>query len=76
MQTVTTTGLDIAKSAFHGVDAANQVVIRRQLKRRQVVAFFQTLPACLVAKCYVLEIDEHSRSGPAITFSAPATNAK
>jgi transposase len=36
MQTVMTTGLDIAKSVFqvHGVDA-NQVVIRRQLKRRQ-----------------------------------------
>jgi transposase len=42
MQTVTTIGLDIAKSVFqvHGVDAANQVVIRRQLMRRQVVAFF------------------------------------
>ena len=36
MQTVTTIGLDIAKSVFqvHGVDAAGQVVIRRQLKRR------------------------------------------
>ena len=35
MQTVTTIGLDIAKSVFqvHGVDAAGQVVIRRQLKR-------------------------------------------
>ena len=36
MQTITTIGLDIAKSVFqvHGVDAAGQVVIRRQLKRR------------------------------------------
>ena len=50
MQTVTTIGLDIAKSVFqvHGVDAGGQVVIRRQLKRRQVLAFFQRLPACLV----------------------------
>ena len=50
MQTVTTIGLDIAKSVFqvHGVDAAGQVVIRRQLKRRQVLAFFQRLPACLI----------------------------
>ena len=50
MQTITTIGLDIAKSVFqvHGVDAAGEVVIRRQLKRRQVVAFFQKLPACLV----------------------------
>ena len=50
MQTVTTIGLDIAKSVFqvHGVDAAGQVVIRRQLKRRAVLAFFQKLPPCLV----------------------------
>jgi len=50
MQMVTTVGLDIAKSVFqvHGVDAAGQVVIRRQLKRRCVLAFFQKLPACLV----------------------------
>ena len=45
-----TVGLDIAKSVFqvHGVDAAGQVVIRRQLKRRYVLAFFEKLPACLV----------------------------
>jgi transposase len=46
MQTVTTIGFDIAKSIFqvHGVDAGGQVVIRRQLKRRSVLAFFQKLP--------------------------------
>ena len=40
MQVVTTIGLDIAKSVFqvHGVDAAGQVLIRRQLKRRYVLA--------------------------------------
>src|SRR6202044_1329099 len=50
MQTITTIGLDIAKSVFqvHGVDGAGQVVIRRQLKRRSVLAFFQKLPPCLV----------------------------
>jgi transposase len=44
MQTVTTIGLDIAKSVFqvHGVDADGNVVLRRQLKRRYVLAFFQT----------------------------------
>ena len=43
MQAVTTIGLDIAKSVFqvHGVDAAGQVLIRCQLKRRAVLAFFQ-----------------------------------
>ena len=50
MQTVTTIGLDIAKSVFqvHGVDAAGQVMIRRKLKRRYVLAFFQKLSPCLV----------------------------
>jgi hypothetical protein len=50
MQTITTIGLDIAKSVFqvHGVDAAGEVVIRRQLKRRSVLAFFQKLSPCLV----------------------------
>jgi transposase len=49
-QTVTTVSLDIAKSVFqvHGVDVAGQVVVRRQLKRRQGIAFFQKLPRCLV----------------------------
>ena len=50
MQTITTIGLDIAKSVFqvHCVDAAGQVVMRRQLKRRYVLAFFQKLPPCLI----------------------------
>src|SRR5665213_540831 len=50
MQTVTTIGLDIAKSVFqvHGVDAQGNVIVRRQLKRRYVLAFFEKLPPCLV----------------------------
>jgi len=50
MQAITTIGLDIAKSVFqvHGVDAAGQVIIRRKLKRRYVLAFFQKLQPCLV----------------------------
>src|SRR5438876_12316863 len=50
MRTITTIGLDIAKSVFHvhGVDAVRQVVIRRQLKRRYVLTFFQKLPSCLI----------------------------
>ena len=42
MQTITTIGLDIAKSVFqvHGVDAGGQVIVRRQLKRRYVLIFF------------------------------------
>ena len=50
MQTVTTIGLDIAKSVFqvHGVDTEGNVVIRRQSKRRYVMTFFEKLPPCLV----------------------------
>jgi len=50
MQAITTIGFDIAKSVFqvHGVDADGQVVLRRQLKRRYVLAFFEKLPACLI----------------------------
>ena len=50
MQTVSTIGLDIAKSVFqvHGVDANGLVVVRRQLKRRYVLAFFEKLAPCLV----------------------------
>ena len=50
MQAVTTIGLDIAKSVFqvHRIDAEGKVLIRRQLKRRYVLAFFQKLSPCLV----------------------------
>ena len=45
MQTISTIGLDIAKSVFqvHGVDSDGLVVIRRQLKRCYILAFFQKL---------------------------------
>jgi len=46
MQAVTTIGLDIAKSVFqvHGIDAEGNVIVRRQLKRRHILTFFQKLP--------------------------------
>jgi len=49
MQAITI-GLDIAKSVFqvHGVDADGRVIIRRQLKRRYVLAFFEKLAPCLI----------------------------
>jgi transposase len=50
MQTITTIGLDIAKSVFqvHGINAQGEVVVRRQLRRARLLPFFQKLPACLV----------------------------
>ena len=50
MQTVTTIGLDLAKSVLqvHGVDGEGAVVVRRALRRSQVLDFFRRLPPCLV----------------------------
>src|SRR5437899_10819243 len=50
MQAIRTIGLDIAKSVFqvHCVDVEGNVVLRRRLKRRYVLAFFQKLSPCLV----------------------------
>ena len=47
---VTTIGLDIAKNVFqvHGIDAKERVVVRKQLRRSQVIAFFSALPPCLI----------------------------
>jgi len=47
---ITTVGIDLAKSVFqvHGVDARGKAVLRRQLRREQVAAFFVNLPPCLI----------------------------
>ena len=52
MQAITTIGFDIAKSVFqvHGVDAGGQVIVRRQLKRRQVRHRGLRLISLLVAR--------------------------
>src|SRR5919112_4495880 len=45
-----TIGLDIAKSVFqvHGVDESGAVMVRRQVRRAQLLAFFAKLPSCLI----------------------------
>ena len=47
---ITTIGLDLAKSVFqvHGVDATGQVMVRKSLRRSQMLPFFAKLPPCLV----------------------------
>ena len=47
---ITTIGLDNAKNVFqvHGIDANEKVVVRKQLRRSQVIAFFKALPPCLI----------------------------
>jgi transposase len=50
MATTTTIGLDLAKNVFqvHGCDRDGRTTIRRQLKRRDLLAFFEQQPPCLV----------------------------
>src|SRR5260370_42480014 len=47
---ITTIGLDIAKNVFqvHGIDAAEKVVVRKQLRRGQMMKFFAAVPPCLI----------------------------
>lgn len=50
MDQAATIGLDIAKSVFpvHGVDESGIVVLRRQVRRAQLLPLFARLPACLI----------------------------
>ncbi len=50
MSEVITIGVDVAKSVFqvHGVDASGETVLRRQLRRRQVLPFFRKQSICVV----------------------------
>ena len=47
---ITTIGLDIAKNVFqvHGIDADEKVVVRKQLRRGKLMAFFEALSPCLI----------------------------
>ncbi len=47
---ITTVGLDLAKNVFqvHGIDAAGDVIVRRRLRRAQVLEFFASLKPCLI----------------------------
>ncbi len=47
---ISTIGLDLAKNWFqvHGVDAEGKVVVRRRLRRGEVLAYFQSIEPCLV----------------------------
>jgi transposase len=50
MEKIITVGLDLAKSIFqvHGIGKDGRVLVRRMLRRSQVLPFFQALPSCLV----------------------------
>lgn len=47
---ITTVGIDLAKNVFqvHGVDERGKVVLRRTVKRADLVKLFANMPACLI----------------------------
>ena len=51
MSEIITVGLDLAKNVFqaHGADASGRAVLRKKLRRDQVLAFLGQLPPCVVA---------------------------
>ena len=51
MSEIITVGLDLAKNVFqvHGADATGGAVLRKKLRRAQVLEFFEALPSCIVA---------------------------
>lgn len=51
MSEIATVGLDLAKNVFqvHGADATGSAVLRKKLRRDQVLAFFSQLPPFVVA---------------------------
>jgi hypothetical protein len=53
--------LDIAKNVFqvHGIDAAEKVVVRKWLRRRQMLGFFKALPPCLIG----MELGRYTMAG-------------
>jgi transposase len=50
MSKIITVGLDIAKHVFqvHGVDTEGKVMVRRKLRRSEVISFFKKLEPCLI----------------------------
>lgn len=47
---ITTIGFDLAKNVFqvHGIEAGGQIVIKKKLRRAEVLKFFQAIPPCLI----------------------------
>lgn len=50
MNNISVIGLDLAKNIFqvHGIDSSGKILIRKKLKRSEVLKFFSQLPLCLV----------------------------
>lgn len=51
MSEIITVGVDLAKSVFqvHGADGAGRAVLRKKVRRTEVLKFFSQLPSCVIA---------------------------
>jgi hypothetical protein len=60
---IATVGLDLAKTPFqvHGVDLQGHIVVRKQLRRADVLPFFAKLEPCVVEMRHVTTLDARSR---------------
>ena len=58
MEQISRIGMDTSKHVFqlHGVNAAEAAVLRKKLRRKEMVAFFEKLPPYvdgpLLARCF------------------------
>jgi transposase len=55
---ITTIGLGLAKHVFqvHGIDAQGTTVLRKRLRRGQVLAFFSRIPSCSIFSHWLIVI--------------------
>lgn len=62
-------GLDLAKNVFqlHAIDEAGEVIVRRTLRRRQVLPLFSKLEPCLVGIMGRLSVRSNPRSNTGAT---------
>ncbi|SMO93262.1 hypothetical protein SAMN06265173_1269 [Thalassovita litoralis] len=78
MSEITTVGLDLAKNVFqvHGADGAGRAVLRKKLRRAQVLEFFRQLPSCVVAMeaCGVIPPRKNAQLWKPTTAGAIARN--
>src|SRR6267142_968282 len=72
MEQITTVGIDLAKRVFalHGVDAAGRVVLRRTVRREQLMEAMAGLTACVVG------MEAGSGAAPAIAEVSGSFNHK
>lgn len=71
MKVVTVMGIDLAKSVFHahGIDERGKAIVRKKLRRSELMAFIANLPACLIgveacggANYWVRQFERHGHT--------------